>query len=409
MNSIHRYLQDLIDAGERADPLVFSGREEEIGRIVRAADKLPPDGPKGRTFLIQGAPGSGKTALIAELSRHLETMPGTGVLSLASVPVDSTAERIYGHLAALLIGAPLPGQERIETATTRIEGSVGFARAGASATARTSSPTYLAADDIAYGSGGMWRPRQRVVLFVDEVQMIKPDNRAAELLFDLHTQASIPVLLVCAGLGNSRMALSNAGFSRLENLLPLGRLAGTESLDCARRSLRTVAQKGVRSTDTALERWAVELSRAADDWPRHLQVYLQAAWKVLLRQETPDLDSALLADAIAIGDRHRAEYYEDRLAASRTPIEVIAALHGQLVGGGDVRESDACRVIGHAVQELDSVTRKEWDAQFDSRPKKCLETLLRAGVVSLDLMYRCISPVPSFSRYVLRQVRAAQR
>ena len=408
MNPVQHYLQELIDAGERADPLVFSGREEEIGRIARAADKLPPDGPTGRTFLIQGASGSGKTALIAELSRRLEIMPGTGVVSLASVPVDSTAERTYGNLAALLVGAPRPGQEHVETATTRIEGDVGFTRAGASATARTSSPTYLAADDIAYGSGGAWHPQQRVVLFVDEVQMLKPDNRAAKLLFDLHTQASIPVLLVCAGLGNSQLILSNAGFSQLENLLPLGRLTSTESLDCARRSLRRVAEKGVRSTDTALDRWAVALSRAADDWPRHLQVYLQAAWIVLLRQETPDLDSALLADAITIGDRRQAEYYEDRLAASRTPIEVIAALHRQLASESDVREPDACRVIGHAVQKLDSVTRKEWDSQFDARPKKCLEALLRVGVVSLDLMYRCVSPAPSFSRYILGQVRTVR-
>ena len=405
MDSIRQYLQELIDASARADPLVFAGREDEIDRIVRTATRLPPDGPQGRSFLIQGAPGSGKTALIAELSRRLEELPRTGVLSLASAPVDTTANRTYGHLAALLVGAPHPGRERVETATTHIEGTVGFARAGTSATAQTSSPTYRSADDIAWGSDGGWRPKQRVVLFVDEVQMLDSASRAAELLFDLHTQAKIPVLLVCAGLGNSRIALSDAGFSRLENLLPLGKLAGSESLDCARRSLRTVVEKGVRSTDAALERWAMALSRAADDWPRHLQVYLQAAWQVLLRQEKPDLDSAPPSDALAIGDRRRAEYYEDRMAASRTPIEIIAALHGKLSGGSDVRESDACRVIGRAARELDSEAREEWKSQFDARPKKCLEALLGAGVVSLDSMYRCTSPVPSFSRYILNQVR----
>ena len=114
-----QYLQELIDAGRRADPLVFSGRGEEIGRIARAAESAPPDGPKGRTFLIQGAPGSGKTALIAELCRRLEIVPGAGVVSLANIPVDSTAERIYGVLASLLIGAENPGQERAQTATTR--------------------------------------------------------------------------------------------------------------------------------------------------------------------------------------------------------------------------------------------------------------------------------------------------
>lgn len=405
MNPIHDYLQTLIDAGKRADPLVFSGREEEIGRIVRAAERPPPDGPKGSTFLIQGAPGSGKTALIAELSRRLDVIPGTGVLSLASVPADSTAERTYAHLASLLVGAANPGQKRVETATTRVEGSVGFARAGASESVSTSSCAYVSADDIAYGSGGAWNPKQRVVLFVDEVQMLKPDSRTAELVFDLHTQAKIPVLLVCAGLGNSRMALSNAGFSRLENLLPLGRLASTETLDCAVRSLRKVTERGVRATNSAVEGWAAALAKAADDWPRHLQVYLQATWQVLLRQEDADLDKAALEEAIAIGDRQRAEYYEDRLAASRTPLEIVAALHRRMAADSGIRESDACRVIGAAVQELDPVTRKEWDTQFDARPKKCFESLLRSGIVSPDSMYRCTSPVPSFSRYILNLVR----
>ena len=235
--------------------------------------------------------------------------------------------------------------------------------------------------------------------------MLKPGSKAAELLFDLHTQAKIPVLLVCAGLGNSRLALSNAGFSRLQAPLPLGRLAETETLDCARRTLQKVTERGVPATNAALERWAASLAKSADNWPRHLQVYLQATWQVLLRQEEADLDQAALDAAIAIGDRQRAEYYEDRLAASRTPLEIVAALHRLMAVESGIRESDACRVIGAAVQELDPVTRKEWDTQFDARPAKCFESLLRSGIVSLDSMYRCTSPVPSLSRYILAQVR----
>lgn len=405
MSPIRHHLQELIDAGERADPLVFSGREEEIDRIVRAARRLPPDGPKGRTMLIQGAPGSGKTALIAEVCARLEGLPDTGIVSLASVPVNSAADRTYAQLAALLVGAAPPVQNRIETQMQSGEVSIGVARAGVR-TSRTSVPAaYLSAEDIAENCGSGWHPKRRAVLFVDEVQMLKSGSRAAELLFDLHTQAKIPVLLVCAGLGNSRLALSNAGFSRLQPPLPLGRLAETETLDCARRTLQKVAERGVRSTNAALERWAAALAEAADDWPRHLQVYLQATWQILLRQEEADLDKAALDAATAIGDRRRTEYYEDRLAASRTPIEIVAALHRLMAVESGIRESDACRVIGTAVQELDPVTREEWHTQFDARPRKCFESLLRSGIVSLDSMYRCTSPVPSFSRYILAQMR----
>ena len=284
------------------------------------------------------------------------------------------------------------------------EVSIGVARAGVR-TSHTSAPAYLSAEDIAENRGRGWHPKRRAVLFVDEVQMIESGSRAAKLLFDLHTQAKIPVLLVCAGLGNSRLALSNAGFSWLQPPLLLGRLADTETLDCARRTLRKVTERGVRATNEAVERWAAALAKAADDWPRHLQVYLQATWQVLLRQEDADLDKAALHAAIAIGDRQRAEYYEDRLAASRTPLEIVAAVHRLMATGSGIREPDVCRVIGTSVRELDPVTRKEWDARFDARPTKCFESLLRAGIVSLDSMYRCTSPVPSFSRYILAQVR----
>lgn len=186
MDSIRQHLQDLIDAGERADPLVFSGREEEIDRIVRIAGRLPPDGRQGRTMLIQGAPGSGKTALIAEVSTRLAGKPDTGIVSLA------------------------------------------------------------------------------------------------------------------------------------------------------------------------------------------------------------------------------ADYYEYRLAASRTPIAVVAAVHRLMATESGIRESDVGRTIGTSVQKLDPVSRKEWDARFDARPSECFESLLRSGIVSLDSMYRCASPVPSFSRYILNQVRHEQ-
>ena len=56
--SLQEKLSRLSDAGERSDPLVFSGRRDEIKRIVRAAGNLPPAGARSQTFVIEGAPAA---------------------------------------------------------------------------------------------------------------------------------------------------------------------------------------------------------------------------------------------------------------------------------------------------------------------------------------------------------------
>lgn len=399
MGAIHDYLQELIDQGARSDPLVFAGREAEIARVLRALSNPPPEGPRGRTLLIEGAPGCGKTALMFELRRRIEA--DAGIVFFESVPNEPDVEWTYGQLASMLVGADPPARGRTDTRDVRLGASLGVASVDVSSTRQESPAPFRSANRIAGERAGGWRPLPRVAVFVDEVQQVAPGGWAAEMLQDLHAQSKIPVLLICAGLGNSRVALAQAGLSRLENLVALGGLSAGETLDCALRTLAKVAERGVRATDAALERWAEALARAADDWPRHLQVHLQAAWRTLLDQETPDLGTADLSAALELGERRRAEYYEDRVAASGTPIEVIASLHERLADGQGLRAADARRLIGQAVDRLDARMRREWAARFDDSTEKCFAELLRTGVVSMDAMYRCTSPVPSFSRHIL--------
>ena len=401
MGGIHEYLQQLIDQGARSDPLVFAGRKAEIGKVLRALSNPPPEGPRGRTLLIEGAPGCGKTALMFELRRRIETCADAGIVFFETVPNEPDVEWTYGQLATMLVGADPPARGRTNRRDVRMGASLGVAKVDIASTRQESPTPYRSANRIAGEQASGWHPRQRTAVFVDEVQQVAPGGQAAEMLQDLHAQSKIPVLLICAGLGNSRVALARAGLSRLEDCVALGGLSAGETLDCAQRTLVKVAEQGIRTTDATLERWAEALARAADDWPRHLQVHLQAAWRTLLEQETPDLDTADLSAALDLGERRRAEYYEDRVAASGTPIEVIASLHERMAGGQGLRASDAPHLIGQAVDRLDARTRREWATRFDDSTEKCFAELLRAGVVSMDAMYRCTSPVPSFSRHIL--------
>ena len=400
MNATRDYLRELAEAGTRTDPLVFAGRTAEIGSVLRAAANPPPEGPVGRTVLVQGAPGSGKTALFSQLRKQLEGDVSVGVVSLETVPVDTTAQRTYGHLATLLVAAPSPTRSADARRDVRLGGSLGIVRADTSSSRHEASPTFHSANDIASELNGRWGPKQRVVVFVDEVQEVAPGSEAAALLRDLHTQAKVPILLACAGLSNSERALAEAGLSRIDNKIHLGRLSASETLDCAQRSLAKAVDRGVQASDEALARWATALAGASDDWPRHLQVYLQATWQALWAQEKPDLDQASLEAVVQAGNRKRLEYYESRIAASGTPAGVIAALHRRILDDGRLPEQKARETIWRSVEQLDAGLRKDWADKFDGSGERCFTALLRAGVVDLDPMNQCGSPIPSFSRYL---------
>ena len=402
MTSIHGHLRELIAEGERGDPRFFVGREEEITRVMAAAANPPPEGPPGTTILVQGAPGAGKTALLAQLRRRIEQDAEAGTLLCGSAPVDEAVSGLYGELASLLINAPTPTRRGATRRETRIEAGVpAVARGGITTSQEDVPPTFQAAREIARDRRGAWSPKRRVVFFVDEVQALKPEGAVARLLLDLHTQAELPVLLVCAGLGNSQSVLSAAELSRIGSVIDLGALAGDEAFDCAVRSLSDVVQRGVVASNATIERWAQALAAASDHWPRHLQVYLHAAWSELLAQDHPSLDRACLDAALSSGHRRRARYYEARLNASQTPLSVAAALHRRLSETAALRREAALEVIDGAVEALPAAARVRWMDRFQGNSETCLGALLRAGVVSLDAMNHCAFPIPSFSAHIL--------
>ena len=187
----------------------------------------------------------------------------------------------------------------------------------------------------------------------------------------------------------------------MENKVHLGELSSHDAHDCARESIQKVLARGVSGSDAAVERWATALSRSSDNWPRHLQVYLQATWQSLLDQDNPILDEADLDAVIRSGNERRDVYYEERINASQTPLEIIIALHERMQAGGELNASEARKQIGQEVDRLHPSTRGEWAARFDDNTEKCFAALLKAGVVSLNEKCLCKSPVPSFSRYIL--------
>ena len=396
MSVVHDFLVERSTTGARTDPWAFAGRVAEIAHILRLSRNLPPEGKRSQTVLVQGPPGSGKTSLMAHVARLLDRDAGasTGTCLLASPPRQwEGVNAVYGHLAAMLAGAPHLASAGV--------GGAGCERART----RTSPPaTFAGASSIAAwhraASATDWLPNRRVVVFADEVQGVTPGTPAAALLEDLHAQTSIPVLLVCAGLPNSEKRLAQANLSRIDHVVTLGSLSHSEAIECATETLRQGIEYGVRGGDADVDPWATRIAQASDGWPRHLHAYLQATWRVLGEMDVPDLAGADIERTMAEGDAARGEYYRRRMEISGCPAPILQALHERLAADGAIGERDARTAVRRLLRDGPEDQRADWGERFPTLDDG-FDSMLRAGVLGKDAVGRYCSPIPSLTRFIL--------
>ena len=332
---------------------------------------------------------------------------GTTTIVQPDIPQPGDVAAIYAELATQLAGAQPALTRTTETRSKSMSVGPGALKGGRSSGTTVAPPNVSTPRAIAALRGDKpWSAGEKAVVFVDEVQNVVPGSVAAELLRALHTQQSIPVLLVCAGLSNSRAALERIGLSRIgtANIVRLGRLCVAEAAACAHGTFDLVRKQGLAGTEGALYEWAERLAAASDGWPRHLQNYLRASWLTLLDQDEPSLDAADLDAAVARGDDLRERYYLERIEFAKVPTQVLAALYQRLASDERVDTFSAIELIGEAIDALPQRVRERVRATFND-DGACFEKMLAVGAIATDERGCCISPVPSFSRFVLSSVR----
>ena len=270
MSDVHDFLAARAATGARSDPWAFTGRVEQIAHALHLSRSLPPEGERSQTLLVQGAPGSGKTSLMTHVARLLErdadARAGTCLITSPPRQWDGVTE-VYGHLAAMLVGAPAPAGAPTVQVSNRLRAGVGGV-GGERVHTRTAPPaTFTSAWSIANWhratGAAEWHPLRRAVVFVDEVHGVSVDSPAAALIEDLHAQAAAPVLLICAGLSNSEKRLEQAGLSRIDHVVTLDCLSYEEAIECVETSLRQALERGVLGTDADAAPWAERIARAS--------------------------------------------------------------------------------------------------------------------------------------------------
>lgn len=397
----------------------FSGRLQEIEDIELSIEGVMERHRNGRqlpasdeTWLFQGPPGVGKSALLARLverwnSKENETPP---------VSLLIPAELIYNqaHLVAEIAEAVAIANNDAETADKlRQIVSVGpaafsgiggkFFKAGAQSSGKnpiTTNPRELTWKTLTtLFPLKIWK--RPVVLMLDEVQSLRNQEASSELL-NLHQGIhGLPIVPIFAGLLDSYDVLRKHDISRMSHRrrITLGALEQSEAEDAVKKMLDTFRVEG--SNQSA---WTERIAKECSGWPQHLQTGLQALAKILVGNEGKlgPIEGEFANAVSALSATYRNEYYEDRLD------DDLAGCIGLLCF-----VLDSARPPGKSLMELkrniaaraDNNGASEHQLPDGFNAAMLLDRMIKRGFLQLSKTgRRYICPIPSLTDYVFELV-----
>jgi len=306
---------------DRGRARFFHGRKRELDGL-REVRQHALRSRGGTIFLVQGAPGAGKTALLHECGRHAER-DGWRVAAIRN-------NALYDP-AALAEQLGIPYAEREVTERGRAIGGRlrGFIAGGSvkrtkRQTSQHRGPSVIQILEGAAGSSGL-------LLMLDEAQTLDAEadgpHKAVLMqhLTAIHNgDVGAPVVLLAAGLGISKGVFSRLGVSRFigRGVIHLGPLAPEAERAVIRDWLVDAA--GKRGEPRHLTLWTDAIAAECYGWPQHIAFYTAAAahW---LNNSNGMLTARVPAEVLAAGREGRVEYYEGRVEGIKREDRVALA------------------------------------------------------------------------------------
>ncbi len=369
----HEMVSPADDARDRGPAKYFHGRSGILAALARERRHAEKH-QAGNIFLVQGAPGAGKTALLAECAKRAESK------EWQVVEIDPDA-----------LWDPTTLRKALKARQSKLQIEAASAQAGAlgvggvGITARVPELTTL---DLLQHSG-----KEKLLLILDEAQRLGDgranDVRRAEIASNVLTrihngELGRPVILLAGGLGTSRRAFEELGISRFERkcLRELGRLTH----ESERAILRDwLTKDGGAAGDVTP--WIDAIAHETHGWPQHIMAYVDPA-VTQLYQDAGKLTLQGLDAVLCAGRKNRVAYYLGRLADLR--IEQRRAL-AQIIAttppGKGISYTDI----------LKSLTRSHEKAEAEH----LFEHALHKGVLAADEDGRYAVPIPSMHDWLL--------
>ncbi len=327
-------ISDHIAAGNRdtVNEPVFVGRGDVLGEILGSVRAALEGAVQGRTMVLYGPPGIGKTAVLTELSRRSkESLKGEGEgKGFLAVPVSVNKLNDYDALLARFVdaarGAPggMKAWSRIKSGLKALSRR-GFSVGAGFGISPEGPPQRLSLDGFQNEVGKVLDALPHcgaALLLVDEAQALRGADGEpgghCPLLSELQGHAnaehgSKPILPVLAGLTDlpDKLGKSISGGHFAEgHLVHLRALSHSESVDYGMGILEHFGLTGGESSRLAVADWAASESSG---WPRHLHGTMAAWLHGHLRCGCADMGSVDRRTVEGKLVRDRKEYYEGRV------------------------------------------------------------------------------------------------
>ena len=331
----------------------FSGRHQEIENVelgvegvmtrFQSGERMPAS---DETWLFQGPPGGGKSALLAKLEERWNVKKGDA----APIAVPIRADHVFSqaNLVAKIADA-LAISNNDSEASDKLEQIVSIDH-GSTISAGTEfsegQSVVRNSRELTWETLTTLLPRKNwkrpVVLLLDEAHSLsrwKGPSEISNLHQGIH---SLPIIPIFAGLSDSFEVLRDHDISRMAHRrrVTLWTLEQSEAEEAVKSMLDAFRVGGSNHED-----WIHRIAEESGGWPQHLQTGMQALAKAVA--ENHGMFGPLegdFADAVSeISARYRNESYEGRfdddlagcfgllhavLDANRPPGKSLATLKG---------------------------------------------------------------------------------
>ena len=378
-------------------------------------------GEPGNTLIIQGAPGAGKSSIIAELENIInkgghaapqwrEGEPRMVILSgseagspdivvskMADIVNSQKAKDLFAEKsrfwnAALKVNLPGVGAEVPRTSET--------------ASLVPSAALSLFQRWLRFHTITLKCP---IVIAIDEAQNLDGGKQlpSSRLLQDIHENTCrLPISLVLAGLSDTQAHIVSLGLTRSLEVHTIGRFTRTESVDlmqrwCEHFGLVIGAQQSRLTT----------YCRLADDWPRHLHCAQKALAQVIVDKLNTDSTFTGALDAVADQEwervtkqfaQYRAEYYRDRVSPEMDDYCKLTA---------EVMRSLSTNTTYASIRDsIKTMSLRLSDELDNEQATKLRAHLIHQGVlqrVAKKNHFHC--PIPSFRTYLIETAQSPEK
>ncbi|MCY4242691.1 MAG: ATP-binding protein [Rhodobacter sp.] len=397
-------LEAFIAQTEGEPPPVFVGRKAVLDDVRTAASQVwkgeaaKAHGASKATRVVQGAPGAGKSSVLAEmLKRSLRNEEAARVVVMGS---DAVKESISGVLDLVYETSRIPrsewverGREFLKLSRSQVQ-SVNIAGFGGSLVARNFAG--LQALSRHHPPRGWRHP---VILAIDEAQSLTPGHippPAINVLQGLHGGAAgLPITLVLAGLGDTVAVANNIGLTRI----PSGQIHNIGSFrqfDIAALRVGFGEKFGI-----PLKHLPPDGMRMIDDcegWPRHLHHVLRAVGKAALEVDG-DLGKVNWAAASEYAADLRMGYYRQQFSPEMKAAVNLTAAVMRALDSTDTHSK--ILTLMETLHKTDSMhyrfPARDWDANG------FFMHLVHKGALHEQEEDRFVCPIPSFRSHLLER------